>query len=507
MGLVIYSNAGGDGDLLLAKSSLPCKSISAKEKDKAVHLTWEDPDSPEDTTLYSEWASTRIVRKEGGFPVDENDGIVVVTSVIKNEYKDTPYVDSGLTNGTTYYYRAFTCSVDEVVNTADMVQDSATPHPFKIMTVVINLNDSNPATCGSYKDNAVGMPVGKTQEAITAWQEFFGYKPCLFKDGKVVGYLNPNDYTKFEDGTSADTESGESGYVMVEFPRRGVKIRKSGKILTVSMTDDPDNSEFTYYAHSRGTDRRDYFYIGAYVGYLKYFSNTQKLTSISKAYLRLQSETLAKYREFAHANGPGYEVMTFYQYIYIQVMYLLNFRGNLDSQSCVGIGLEDNLNLINTGACNTNGLMYGDTTKLGHMKLFGLENLWGYSKTMLEGCICDCDTGNIYLATDGFNDEYSGYENIGKLYPNELLYGFVSDVNASDKLGFLPSAFDGSESTYFCDYVRIWFQSGYKRKEICTIGSYVSHPTTEMKYWGLFAVEFISIGDEAYNIPVRLSYY
>lgn len=492
MGLVIYSNAGGDGDLLLAKPSLPCKSISAKEKDKAVHLTWEDPDSPEDTTLYSEWASTRIVRKEGGFPVDGNDGVIVVTSTTKNEYKDTAYVDSGLINGTTYYYRAFTCSVDSVYNLTDIVQDSATPRPFKVMTVQIDLNDSNPKTCGSYIGDALDMPSGKTSEATTAWQEFFGYRPCLFKDGQVVGYLNPKNYSKFENGDPADITSGDAGDVMVEFPRRGIKISKSGKIVTISMSENPEDEDFTYYAHNRGDAKKEYFYLGAYIGSWAY--GTEKLRSLSNESPG-DGKTIGEYREYSHMNGDGYEQMTWWQWIYLQIMYVLQFKGNLNSQSTIGVGCGYHMAYASTGKLDTKGLFYGTSDEFELVKAFGIECLWGNS-VFLEGLMMDSNY-NIYIATDNFNDDHKNYSKINNVEPVD---GFIDDIYGTAELGFLPISTEGSGTTYFCD-----------GSEIVSDGTV---PTTEYFsaqeiYAGIFATSIIddtsTFGTD--SLYARLSYY
>ena len=53
-------------------------------------------------------------------------------------------------------------------------------------------------------------------------------KPCLFKNGAVVGYLNPDNFAQFADGTAADITSGNNGDVMIEIPKTGYKISKSG---------------------------------------------------------------------------------------------------------------------------------------------------------------------------------------------------------------------------------------------------------------------------------------
>lgn len=76
----------------------------------SINLTWTDPEneySQPSGALIGEWMFTRIVRKTGSPPVNANDGILVVESGVKNQYQTTPYVDTGLIQGTTYYYAAF----------------------------------------------------------------------------------------------------------------------------------------------------------------------------------------------------------------------------------------------------------------------------------------------------------------------------------------------------------------------------------------------------------------
>ena len=76
--------------------------------DKFVELTWQDPtDVVVDGTTITSWAGTQIRRKTGNYPVNEKDGVLVVDSKVRDQYKTTPYVDSGLTNDVEYYYMAF----------------------------------------------------------------------------------------------------------------------------------------------------------------------------------------------------------------------------------------------------------------------------------------------------------------------------------------------------------------------------------------------------------------
>lgn len=473
----------------------PVTNLVAVGGNQCVKLTWDDPeDNISDSGV---WASTVIVRKTGSYPSSVSDGTIVTTSYLKDQYKITPYTDSGLVNGITYYYRAFTCSVDDIYNESDIVQASAKPRTFKTMTVVIDLTDSNPETCGSYADDAVGMESGRDVEE---WKEFFGYRPCLLKDGVVNGYLKDTNYAQYESGGSADITSGNSGDVMIEFPRRGVKIVTAGNTLTISMTEDPDNSEFTYYAHTRGTARKENFYVGAYLC-------GDTMTSISGVRIR-SSRTFQEIKEELGSTRPsGYQLMTFYQWTYLQVMYLLQFRGNFNVEKTNGIGgclynvSGGYLGTEVTGNYDKYGLFYGLFTQAYRSKLFGIEDLYGTEEQLLDGIIKSDVKPSVYLGTDNFSTDgqpnlsYSEYSNTMPEYMN----GFITETFASSELGFIPkTANPGSGTTYYCDYV-----SSFDGYTVYTVG-YIRSAYPD-GYSGMFAVQIRL--STAVSCIARISYY
>ena len=113
----IDSSSGGG-----SSKGYPLGNINIIKKAGAntkVYLRWSEPDNIiiGNKTL-STWSSTIIVRKEGSAPTSIKDGTTILTNTTKNKYKDTDLVDSGLTNGKTYYYRFFTMSTDKIYNTS-----------------------------------------------------------------------------------------------------------------------------------------------------------------------------------------------------------------------------------------------------------------------------------------------------------------------------------------------------------------------------------------------------
>lgn len=97
------SGGGGGGIPLNAVTNIATVTSSGK-----VHIKWTDPDDivVSDITL-AKWAGTLLVRKEGSTPMNRRDGELVVDSKSRNAYKNQYYVDEGLTNGKTYYYKFF----------------------------------------------------------------------------------------------------------------------------------------------------------------------------------------------------------------------------------------------------------------------------------------------------------------------------------------------------------------------------------------------------------------
>ena len=113
----------------------PCTSLGLTAGNAQVEITWIDPvdkyATPEGEIaqdpqqLVSIWDHTIIVRKVGSPPVGPNDGMVVASSEVRNQYQTTPYIDTGLTNNTTYFYAVYAINQDNVPS--EGVYDSAMP--------------------------------------------------------------------------------------------------------------------------------------------------------------------------------------------------------------------------------------------------------------------------------------------------------------------------------------------------------------------------------------------
>lgn len=305
---------------------------------------------------------------------------------------------------------------------------------YKIMTAVIDQSNSNPLTCITYEDDAKFMEKGSKD-----WDDFFGAKLVLFKDGKEVRDLKDEELNSL---TEAD------GDVMVKFKRMGLNIKTVGEKVYVSMTDNPDNADFKYYAHTRGEERREAFYLGAYLGYEK----DGKLRSVT-GQKPLENISITDARTKSQANGKGYEACGFYQLTFLQAMYVLKY-GNLDSQTALGKGLTSGSksSTNTTGATNGKSVDFGTTNGLEQMRFQYIEDFYGNRFWAVDGVATD-NACTIFTSTDNFNNSRTGYmDTKTKGLDNG---GWLKKVFGTSELGFLGKEFGGSQSTYYSDYLNI----------------------------------------------------
>lgn len=311
----------------------------------------------------------------------------------------------------------------------------------RTMTVKIDLSNSNPETCCTYADDAVGMTPGSAE-----WDDFFGHYPVLLQEGVEVNKLNRNNFRQLEDGTPVSIFPGGGKDAMIAFPRRGLSINTVGNILTVSMTDADDAPEFEYNAHMRGDTVKDKFYLGAFKGY----DSGVRLTSVVDK-TPTTSMPISTFRQKAQRGGNGYDICGFYQLTFIQSMYILKYK-NLNSQTAVGRGYVDgNSGAADTGGTTDKGMDFGETTGRQQMKLFGIEDFWGNIYEFIDGIFIDSQY-NLLTATQNFNDTGSGYTNNGKGGQTANVSGYMTRPRGTTKSGFVISAGNGSETTGFCDH-------------------------------------------------------
>lgn len=352
-----------------------------------------------------------------------------MSNVFEGLNPDTPY---------TFYQRKVGTELLNPSPASEGLAVTTLQTPF-LYTAIIDTTNSNPETSVTYADDAIGLTPGSA-----IFDEKFGHYPVMLKGGVEGKKLNPNDYTKHTDGTTADITSGAEGDVMVAIPRLGYKVETVGNNLHVSVTDEPNKVGFSYKAHTRGSASRDVIYVGAYLG----FNQNGKLRSISGKE-PTPSQALGVFRDQAQANGSGYELLGFYQLTLIQCMYIIKYK-NLDSQTAVGTGFVTRNNAsITTGGANAKGMDFGETTGKQQMKLFGIEDFWGNLFYWIDGLRSDANW-DLLITTDNFggaDSTYTKYDTTVSANVN----GYLTKAQGDNNKGFIAQEVGGSQTTYYCD--------------------------------------------------------
>ena len=328
--------------------------------------------------------------------------------------------------------------------------------------VQVDLNNSNPYTAVSYIDNAVGMIGGSSM-----WDSmpiFRDIKPCLFNNGQVVGYLNPNNYGQWDTAYNTaqsitppagnpNITSGAMGDVMVEFPLAGWQIQTSGNVMTVRITNDPNAGAqgFRYYAHTRVNEGdRNHLYVGTYKGFIL----NNRLRSLSGRSPNV-SITIGDLRTAARQNGTGYDQQMFYSITLLQILYLIRFK-NLNSQAALGQGASGGAGSgltgpLVTGTTNSRGLNWGTQNVANQVKCLGIEDLWGNVWERVDGCFIDANF-NLLTAFQNFNNTGAGYTNRGATGATATISDWIRRVQGNSEMGFLIREGGGSETTFFSDW-------------------------------------------------------
>ena len=342
--------------------------------------------------------------------------------------------------------------------------------PQFIYGIKIDPNNSNPDTCVTYTDDAVGfipLKVNQTTGECNygSWKDIilniFGIRPCLVKtNGDVIFQLDPDDYTKTINGDIIDIESGEFGQVMIRFKHIYYKFSVDENKIWFQVSNKRIDHTWIDVAFTTedgiGTIK-DEMYIGAYESILK--NNTLQSISNSLPSFKLDYEHIEISSEFG----------VFHMMNIIRKQFII-FLGYLVTKS---INLENNIGigniagpLIKTGSMNTKGLFYGKNNKTEGVKLFGIENLWGNQLKYMHGIIqklvyvLNDDTGatdpeqHLYIKEFYPYDKIEDFTDTGKINPN--ISGYISSIKFLSNSIYIPENLNGSTNTYFKSY----FQNG-----------------------------------------------
>lgn len=200
----VSSASGGGGTALSPVTGV--KTLVASEK---AYIKWTDPEDIELSGVkLAEWAGTILVRKAGSVPANRRDGVVVIDSKVRDAYKSTYLVDSGLSNGVTYYYKFFPYTTSKVYTDSESNTFNLTPHAIAPANVsgISAVAAGNGKVAIKWSDPANTVTDGIT---VSQWASTkVVYKTGSYPTSPTDGTLALNNTTKDAYKTNALTVSG-----------------------------------------------------------------------------------------------------------------------------------------------------------------------------------------------------------------------------------------------------------------------------------------------------------
>jgi len=284
-------------------------------------------------------------------------------------------------------------------------------------------------------------------------------RPCIMKKtGEIVGYLDKNDFKKFEDGTAADITTKGENRIMVEFPKVYYKISADENFNYVQISDSPLEG-FCCLSHVYKGKELSRIYVDAYTGPDSTFSLSSGLESLSgqKVHNAADITYLKCSTCLSRTCEPRFEYLTYNIHNLLCVLFIIMFKST-DSINALGTGFSEFLNPHITGDTDSKGMNYG-TKQEGHIKVFGLEDYFGARRTLCLGMYID--SSNNFRVIDVYDPESdyafaarTNYLNIGQFTdPEDSVLRVAVSIAGDNRIGFLHTSdnFSDDETDGFCD--------------------------------------------------------
>ena len=308
-----------------------------------------------------------------------------------------------------------------------------------------------------YKDDAVGMTQWSSD-----WDDIFWYSAVLLdanwnevEEVKAVGWVL--DMSSFQWALTWTANN-----VMIKFPRRWIKMSKSGSQVTLSITDDPNKEWFQYYAFTKWTTAKDYLYLWAYKStfsndnssvassfiswttYMKSWATWAKTLNFSPC----ANQTIANMRATASKYSNWYSMITIYPRWYINCLYMMKY-GNPDSQTIIWKGYTSWSESIAPWWTNSQtNATYWTSSGTQQVKLFWLEDWWWNVNEFMDGCYFDASKN---LTVDKTNSIFQSSAYSTNLWVASSWYMKTIDWS-NDGMFRNTSDSAWSSTTYYADY-------------------------------------------------------
>lgn len=463
--LIPYTGQSSSGAVGVPPSI--CTNLRVEKDGRNVALKWNDPnDTVIDGLTVCTWASTIIVRKQGGYPENEADGDVIVTNTVRNQYSNASYDDTLPDTTNDYFYRAFPVSANGAV-----CYDNANKFGGAIVyEFIINPANASPYGRIQYCGRNANFRPAKMDFTNGVfdygdWENTFimqSFKPVMLRSNGTVAYeLNPYNVKQKLDGTTSDaTNTSFDGNVMIQVAQIWIKEVNENGLQHIYIANQQVDNDYDCYTHVNANNNLvPYYYYAKYNG--SNISNKYRSISGQAPANTLSGETQ---RQRCQANGSGWDTR---EYSFLRLMWYLHMLvgHSTDAQSVFGNGRytggssASSTAQLTSGLNDDKGMFYGDNGS-GTVTTFYIDNFWGNVWELTVGCIQKNGkllykmTPNTYdgSTATSYNNDGTGYIDSGVTCGQSASGQYIKGMTLVPKIGLVPSEYSGaSQTTYYCD--------------------------------------------------------
>lgn len=434
-----------------------------------------------DAALPAGVAGAMIRKSAVSYPLNENDG-----EEFKNITASGVYYDEDVEIGSTYYYSAFPYTSTGAYNRNESNRVSvivtASVEPPKpeygyLYGFDIDLDDPNPITRVSYPsdvDNYNFTPVsqkGSGSFNYGSWPSEYGSgfmpRPCVLNsDFSVNCYLNPNDFSKKEDGSSSSDLLEDSVHydIMIEWPKIYTKRTVASGVYSFRCSDTKIDDDYECWCnYDANNNEIDHFYTSAYPA--AYFGSDYKSTHRAPT-----PEVYSDVVDILSALHDSEKTVFMFSDFSLILDLLIMMSKSTDLGTVYNAG--SNTSDI-AGSLDKLGMFYTYPSMTGSTKVFGMENLFmfpnnssvwvaGLSSSKTEELRRNVLVKVTLGTKDGSTTTNFRTENFSKFikiptYSLDNLNLYVKSYDTVKSYGRLvtsEASGNGSSSTYECTRVR-----------------------------------------------------
>lgn len=344
-----------------------------------------------------------------------------------------------------------------------------------------NQSSDTYARLGSLAGKATGASPGNYYLPVQSKM-----RGCVLNDaGKVVYYLNADNWDSTAGNTAASVLTGSDGQVMVEIPKFYYKYDTSVNVHRWYISLYQLKGYTVHPAFIKDNMEVNYRYIGAYEGVLydvsgsaytdgnssqvKDFTATtgDKLSSVSGK-LAVTNGTRANFRTIAKNRGASWRQLDYDLVHAVELLMLVEYGTfYLQNIAEVGPGISNVTDwaaynnyypIAQTGNGNAIGSVSGDnagatastTEAIKYSKYRGIENFYGHVWKWVDGI--NVNSNKVYVtnvSSSWADDTSTGYIDTGITLASSN--GWQTALAYSSRL-MLPTAIGGASTTHITDY-------------------------------------------------------